>query len=88
MSDWFVTTSMLSAVAGLDMTMPGDITVRTVLVSGGSYLGSNLTAMANNDIIPLSRIDDMATRILAGWNFVGQDDTSHPRSELQLLAPG
>jgi len=39
MSDWFITKSTLSAVAGLNMMMPGDITVNLDgLGSGGSYL--------------------------------------------------
>jgi beta-glucosidase-like glycosyl hydrolase len=88
MSDWFVTTSTLSAVAGLDMTMPGDITVNSDgLGSGDSYFGSNLTAMTNNGTIPLSRIDDMATRILAGWYFVSQDDASYPRVNFNSWLP-
>lgn len=88
MSDWFVTTSTLSAVAGLDMTMPGDITVNSDgLGSGGSYFGSNLTTMTNNGTIPLSRVDDMATRILAGWYLVGQDDSSYPQVNFNSWLP-
>lgn len=49
--------------------MPGDITFN----SGTSYFGQNLTDYVNNGTIPLSRVNDMATRILAAWYFLGQD---------------
>lgn len=42
--------------------MPGDI----FFDSGTSYFGGNLTAFVKNGSIPESRLDDMATRILAG----------------------
>ena len=51
------------------MTMPGDITFN----SGTSYFGQNLTDFVNNGTIPASRVDDMATRILASWYLLGQD---------------
>ena len=44
------------------MTMPGDITFD----SGNSYFGGNLTAFVNNGSIAEARLDDMATRIVAG----------------------
>jgi hypothetical protein len=56
MSDWSATKSTISAITGLDMTMPGDI------VSGDSYFGGNLTAYVNNGTIPEARVDDMAVR--------------------------
>lgn len=74
MSDWQATMSTMSAVTGLDMTMPGDITFE----SGDSYFGGNLTTYVNNGTIPESRVDDMATRILAGWYFLRQDASSYP----------
>jgi beta-glucosidase-like glycosyl hydrolase len=43
--------------------------------------------MTNNGTIPLSRIDDMATRILAGWYFVSQDDASYPRVNFNSWLP-
>ncbi|KAF8548408.1 glycoside hydrolase family 3 protein [Imleria badia] len=69
MSDWSATMNTLSAVAGLDMTMPGDITFD----SGTSYFGGNLTAFVMNNTISLARLDDMATRIVAAWYFMHQD---------------
>jgi hypothetical protein len=58
MSDWGSTESTISAITGLDMTMPGDITFD----SGDSYFGGNLTAYVNNGTIPEARVDDMAVR--------------------------
>lgn len=58
MSDWSATGSTISAMTGLDMTMPGDVTFD----SGDSYFGGNLTAYVNNGTIPEARVDDMATR--------------------------
>jgi beta-glucosidase len=75
--------STLSAVAGLDMTMPGDVTSG----SGDSYFGQNLTTFVNNGTIPLSRVDDMATRILAGWYLLGQDTPSYPKTNFNAFLP-
>ncbi|KAG1742563.1 glycoside hydrolase family 3 protein [Suillus lakei] len=69
-SDWQATMSTLSAVAGLDMTMPGDITFD----SGDSYFGGNLTDYVNDGYISMARLDDMATRIIAAWYFLHQDE--------------
>ena len=83
MSDWSATTSTLSAIAGLDMTMPGDITFD----SGTSYFGGNLTAYVQNGTIPETRVDDMATRILAGWYFLGQDSPKYPPTNFNAIFP-
>lgn len=83
MSDWSATHSTLSAVAGLDMTMPGDITFN----SGDSYFGPNLTDYVNNGTIPLDRIDDMATRIMAGWYLLHQDNSSYPAVNFNAFLP-
>ncbi|KAF7310068.1 Glycoside hydrolase family 3 protein [Mycena indigotica] len=69
MSDWWATHSTLSVNAGLDMTMPGDISSN----SGTTYFGANLTAAVNSGQISQARITDLATRILAAWYLVGQD---------------
>ncbi|KAH9922142.1 beta-glucosidase [Amylocystis lapponica] len=73
MSDWNAQMSTLSAVAGLDMTMPGGINFGPY-----TYWGPNLTAFVLNDTIPESRLDDMVTRILAGWYLLGQDEGYPP----------
>lgn len=63
-SDWGATHSgPISLLAGLDMDMPG----------GDSLWGSNLVPLIHDGTIPLSRVDDMATRILATWYKLGQD---------------
>jgi beta-glucosidase-like glycosyl hydrolase len=63
--------------------MPGDITFE----SGTSYFGANLTAYVQNGIIPMSRVDDMATRIIASWYFVHQDDPSYPATNFDAFNP-
>ncbi|KAJ6584239.1 glycosyl hydrolase family 3 C-terminal domain-containing protein [Mycena sp. CBHHK59/15] len=68
-ADWWATHSTLSINSGLDMTMPGDIT----LGSGTTYFGSTLVNAVNSGSVSQARINDMATRILAGWYLVGQD---------------
>ncbi|KAJ7491335.1 beta-glucosidase [Mycena galericulata] len=69
MSDWWATHSTLAINSGLDMTMPGDISAN----SGTSYFGSNLTNAVNSGSVSQARMNDMATRILAGWYLLGQD---------------
>lgn len=70
MSDWSGQMSGVgSALAGLDMTMPGDITLN----SGTSYWGANLTVGVLNGTIPQWRLDDMCVRILSAWYYVGVD---------------
>jgi beta-glucosidase len=68
-SDWWATHSTLSVNSGLDMTMPGDIS----LGSGTTYFGQNLINAVNSGSVSQTRINDMATRILAAWYLVGQD---------------
>ena len=69
MSDWSAQhAGVSSALAGLDMTMPGD----TVDDSGISYWGANLTIAVLNGTVPQFRLDDMATRIIAAWYYVGR----------------
>ncbi|KAL5479045.1 hypothetical protein ACEPAI_2333 [Sanghuangporus weigelae] len=70
MSDWGGQHSTLSAIFGLDMTMPGNIDFETP----ASYWGANLTAFVNNGSVAEARLDDMATRIAAAWYFVHQDE--------------
>jgi beta-glucosidase len=54
MSDWGATHSTIpAALAGLDQDMPD-----------GSYFGAPLAAAVANGSVPMSRIDDMVTRIL------------------------
>jgi beta-glucosidase len=69
MSDWQAQhTGAASAVAGLDMTMPGDTEFNT----GLSYWGTNLTLAVLNGTVPQYRLDDMVMRIMASFFKVGQ----------------
>ena len=83
MSDWSAQHSTISAMTGLDMTMPGDITFD----SNTSYYGANLTAYVENGTIPEVRVDDMATRILASWYLLGQDSPSYPKTNFNAFLP-
>jgi beta-glucosidase len=75
MSDWQAQhTGAASAVAGLDMTMPGD----TVFNSGRSFFGPNLTLAVLNGTVPAYRVDDMAMRIMAAMFKVGKTTDLEP----------
>ncbi|KAJ5245992.1 hypothetical protein N7468_000975 [Penicillium chermesinum] len=64
-----------SALAGLDMTMP---TGNNLFQPGEHFWGPHFTTAINNGSVPLSRLDDMATRILAAWYKLGQDSPEEP----------
>ena len=83
MSDWSAQRSTMSAMTGLDMTMPGDI----FFDSNTSYFGANLTAYVRNGTIPEARVDDMATRILASWYLLGQDSPDYPAPNFSAFRP-
>ena len=71
-SDWLAQRSgVASALAGLDMTMPGD---GLYWLDGDSLFGPHLTRSVLNGSLPIERLDDMATRIVAAWYQLGQDD--------------
>ncbi|KAH7078253.1 beta-glucosidase-like protein [Paraphoma chrysanthemicola] len=78
MSDWLAQISgVASALAGLDMSMPGDIhTVPVVL--GSSYWMYEYSRAILNGSIPVDRLDDSVTRILAAYFQMGQDQ-NYPR---------
>ncbi|KAJ5128042.1 hypothetical protein N7448_008821 [Penicillium atrosanguineum] len=57
-----------AALAGLDMAM----------ATGKSYWGNDFTKAIKNGSVPISRLDDMATRIIATWYRMGQDESSYP----------
>ena len=63
-----------SALAGLDISMPGDI----VPLSGTSFWGGNLATAVLNGSVPLWRLDDMCMRIMAAWYYVGRDTIDIP----------
>ncbi|KAH0528842.1 hypothetical protein TsFJ059_003654 [Trichoderma semiorbis] len=68
-SDWDAQhTGTAAALAGLDMAMP----------DGQAFWGANFTEAYLNGSVPISRLDDMATRIIASWYKLGQDKPSFP----------
>ena len=83
MSDWGAQHSTISAMTGLDMTMPGNIGSS----SNSSYFGANLTAYVENGTIPEARLDNMAMRILASWYFLGQDSPDYPTTNFNAFFP-
>ncbi|KAI5855088.1 glycoside hydrolase family 3 protein [Durotheca rogersii] len=62
--DWDAQHNLESANAGLDMVMPR-----------AGFWGDNLTEAVVNGSIGEDRVTDMATRILAAWYLLGQNDT-------------
>jgi beta-glucosidase len=68
-TDWYGQHSGVAAAnSGLDMAMP----------DGETFWGNNFTEAFKNGSVSVSRLDDMATRIIAAWYQVGQDDSSFP----------
>ncbi|KAI4195472.1 MAG: hypothetical protein LQ350_007183 [Teloschistes chrysophthalmus] len=75
MSDWQAQHSGVgSALAGMDMSMPGDVLFNT----GTTFWGTNLTVAVLNGTVPQWRLDDMATRIMAAWYYVERDQNQVP----------
>lgn len=71
MSDWLSHMSgVASALAGLDMDMPGDTQIP---LFGNSYWMYELTRSVLNGSVPVDRLNDMATRIVAAWYQMEQD---------------
>ncbi|WFD04054.1 beta-glucosidase [Malassezia obtusa] len=73
MTDWGAHHSgVASALAGLDMSMPGGLSCCEFNLKE-SFWGQNLTNAVHNGTVPRSRLDDMATRVLAAYYFLHQD---------------
>lgn len=69
-SDWTAQHSGVdSALAGLDMAMPGG-----GIPNGAPFWGHLLTQAILNGSLPIERLDDMVTRVVAAWYQLGQDD--------------
>lgn len=70
-SDWLAQRSgVASALAGLDISMPGD---GLAWIDGKSLWGKQLTLAVLNGSVPVSRLNDMVTRVVAAWYQLGQD---------------
>ncbi|ORY71720.1 glycosyl hydrolase family 3 N terminal domain-containing protein [Pseudomassariella vexata] len=93
MTDWLAHLSGVdSALSGLDMDMPGDTQIP---LFGNSYWMYELTRSALNGSVPMDRLNDMATRIVATWYKMGQDQdypepnfSSNTRDREGPLYPG
>ncbi|KAL2197421.1 glycoside hydrolase family 3 protein [Corynascus similis CBS 632.67] len=92
MSDWLSHISGVdSALAGLDVNMPGDTNIP---LFGFSLWQYELTRSVLNGSVPLDRLNDMATRVVAAWYKMGQDKnfprpnfSSNTRDRNGLLYP-
>jgi beta-glucosidase len=71
MSDWLAQIGgVSSALSGLDMAMPGD---GYIPYFGDAYWAYELSTAILNGTVPLERLNDMVTRIVATWYQLGQD---------------
>jgi len=76
MTDWLAHIGgVSSSLAGLDMSMPGD---GSIPLLGTTYWGWDLSISILNGTVPLSRLNDMVTRIVAAWYQMGQDTKIPP----------
>ncbi|KAF4120697.1 Periplasmic beta-glucosidase [Geosmithia morbida] len=72
MSDWLAHMSGVdSALSGLDLDMPGDTQIP---LFGNSYWMYEMTRATLNGTVPMERLNDMATRVVAAWYQMGQDE--------------
>ncbi|KAF5007476.1 hypothetical protein FDECE_6198 [Fusarium decemcellulare] len=94
MSDWLAQRSgVASALAGLDMSMPGD---GLKWQDGDSLWGPRLTQAVLNGSVPVDRLNDMTLRIVASFYQLGQDKlknkgpnfSSWTDEKMGILAPG
>ncbi|CAK7200601.1 hypothetical protein SEUCBS139899_003299 [Sporothrix eucalyptigena] len=78
-SDWYATNAGVAGVlAGQDMDQPGNNHLDYSTTTGPSLFGSNLTLAVQNGSVPISRVDDMVTRILTPYFYLGQDADDYP----------
>lgn len=95
-SDWTaVISGARSALAGLDMNMPGFKLYNRGLPSepdpskaNSSYWGARLVEAVQNGSVPMSRLDDMAQRILSTYYKQGQDRDTFPKTNFQTFGQG
>ncbi|CAK7208931.1 beta-glucosidase [Sporothrix curviconia] len=85
MSDWGAQHSTLeSALAGLDMAMPGDGGARGNVY--GAFWGGALTEAVLNGTIPAWRVDDMAVRIMAAFYKISVAGGNRTRPDVNFSA--
>ncbi|KAL2074444.1 hypothetical protein VTL71DRAFT_8222 [Oculimacula yallundae] len=76
MSDWLAQIGGVSSIlAGLDMAMPGD---GGIPLFGVAYWGYELSTAVLNGTVPLDRLNDAVSRIVATWYQMGQDSKDFP----------
>ncbi|KAI9645792.1 hypothetical protein NHQ30_005225 [Ciborinia camelliae] len=76
MTDWAAQIGgVSSALAGLDMAMPGDGRIPFL---GEAYWAYELSTAILNGTVPVDRLNDMVTRIVATWYQLGQDKSFPP----------
>ncbi|KAF6829343.1 beta-glucosidase g [Colletotrichum plurivorum] len=74
MTDWGALHSgMASIEAGTDMDMPGGLGTYGMTWEAGSFFGGNITTAVNNGTLNVARLDDMITRIMTPYFWLGQD---------------
>ncbi|KAI6784900.1 beta-glucosidase F-like protein [Emericellopsis cladophorae] len=84
MSDWISHMSGVdSALAGLDLDMPGDTQVP---LFGSSFWMYEMTRAVLNGTVPMERLNDMATRVVATWYQMGQDSDDFPKTNFHTLS--
>lgn len=85
MSDWLAQISgVASSLSGMDMSMPGDI--HTIPLLGSSYWMYEYSRSILNGSVPVDRLNDAVTRILATWFQLGQDqDYPKPNFDTNTL---
>jgi beta-glucosidase len=64
---------VLSALGAMDMTILGETSPNGIDGLGISYWGPSLTQSVLNGSVPTWRLDDMVTRIMAAYYYLGQD---------------
>lgn len=69
-SDWEATHGTEFANAGLDLEMPGNVS----MLLGPSYFGEFLLEAVLNGTVKEDRLDDMAERVLRPYFLLGQDE--------------
>ncbi|OQE92991.1 hypothetical protein PENNAL_c0006G08546 [Penicillium nalgiovense] len=78
-SDWLAQRSGVhSAIGGLDMSMPGD---GLHWADGVPLWGNEMTRAVLNTSVPMDRLNDMVTRIVAAWYHFRQDSWEPPAPE-------
>ncbi|CAG9983231.1 unnamed protein product [Clonostachys byssicola] len=74
MTDWLSHyAGVASALAGLDMSLPGDTFTNSIPLVGYSHWMGELSKSVLNGSVPVDRLNDMCTRIVATWFQFGQD---------------